>query len=175
MIDKSLILNKIKNHYGFVKDSDFAKFLEITPQTLSNWKARNTFDPVLVYTKCEELNPHWLLLGEGPILKINEKTYNTPTSNLEKEGYFDSQKDHTPLANPSQDVSKKEIFDKKLHPTFDEKLHPTLHPTPENCRICDEKERIISSMEITIEALQEANIQLKKRLIEQEKDQRQVG
>jgi phage repressor protein C with HTH and peptisase S24 domain len=68
-MDKTIILNKIKSHYGFKKDSDLARFLEISPQTFSNWKKRNSYDPQLIYTKCPEINSDWLLTGKGPMLK----------------------------------------------------------------------------------------------------------
>lgn len=74
MQDKTLILNKIKEFYGYKKDGDFAKFLGISPQVLSNWYSRNTFDIEKVYTKCLEINPHWLILGEGKML--NERIEN---------------------------------------------------------------------------------------------------
>jgi repressor LexA len=72
-MDKSLILNKIKKHYSFKSDSEFAKFLGITPQVLSNWKSRNTFDVELIYTKCLVFNSEWLLTGEEPMLKNPRK------------------------------------------------------------------------------------------------------
>ena len=68
-IDKALILSKIKSHYNFEKDADFARFLEIKPQTLSSWYSRNTFDIELLYSKCVEINPEWLLTGKGEMLK----------------------------------------------------------------------------------------------------------
>lgn len=68
-MDKRLMLNRIKEHYKFNSDSDFAKYLGITPQNLSNWKSRNTFDAELIYTKCEDINPEWLLTGKGEMLK----------------------------------------------------------------------------------------------------------
>lgn len=69
IVDKKLILNDIMNHLGVKKKSDFAKFLGIAPTTLSSWYARNTFDKDLIYSKCEFLNPNWLLTGEGEMLK----------------------------------------------------------------------------------------------------------
>lgn len=61
----SEILNKIKEFYGIKKDAELAKMLDISPQTLSNWKNRNTYDPLLVYTKCVGINAEWLLTGKG--------------------------------------------------------------------------------------------------------------
>lgn len=86
-VDKRLILNNIKNHLGFKKQSEFANFLGIAPTTLSSWYARNTFDMNLVYSKCSFLNTNWLLTGEGEMLIENEKT--TSTENLIKENLKD--------------------------------------------------------------------------------------
>lgn len=68
-MDKSLILNKIKEYKKFTSDAEFARFLGIPAQNLSKWKARNTYDTELLYTKCIELNPEWLLTGQGEMLK----------------------------------------------------------------------------------------------------------
>lgn len=70
-VDKTLILNKIQRHYDFKKDSDFAKFLGITTQVLSNWKARSTFDIEILYTKCLDISPDFMITGNEPILKKN--------------------------------------------------------------------------------------------------------
>lgn len=81
-MDKTLILNKIREYKNFKSDADFARFLEIPAQNLSKWKARNTFDIEILYAKCTEINPEWLLTGQGPMLKehnnlpIAVKTYN---------------------------------------------------------------------------------------------------
>ena len=81
-MDKVLVLNKIRKYKEFKSDADFARFLEIPAQNLSKWKARNTYDIELLYTKCPEINPEWLLTGEGNMLKehnnlpIAVKTYN---------------------------------------------------------------------------------------------------
>lgn len=71
-MDKSLILSKIESHYNFSRSAEFAKFLGITPQRLSNWKNRNTYDAELIYTKCVGLNPEWLLTGDGEMLKVSQ-------------------------------------------------------------------------------------------------------
>lgn len=66
------MLQEIKNHFGFKKDVDFANFLGVSSQTLTNWSARNNFDTELIYTKCVEINPEWLLTGKGSMLKQKE-------------------------------------------------------------------------------------------------------
>ncbi|ADQ78556.1 Peptidase S24/S26A/S26B, conserved region [Paludibacter propionicigenes WB4] len=69
---KSLILNELKRHYNFKKDVELAKFLEITPQILSNWDSRGTFDLHKIYTKCVDVSPDWILSnGQGNMLRSN--------------------------------------------------------------------------------------------------------
>lgn len=87
-IDKSLILNKIKLHYKFKNDAEFARFLGIKPQTLASWHTRNTFDIDLLYAKCESIDGNWLISGEGEILrnKASEKDVNT-FKNIEENSY----------------------------------------------------------------------------------------
>ncbi len=72
-MDKEMIINEIMKHLGIKKNADFAKMLGITPQSLCNWKKRNTFNPELIYTKCEIFNAEWLLTGEGEMLKKEEE------------------------------------------------------------------------------------------------------
>lgn len=67
-MDKRLILNKLILHFAEGNNQKFAEKLGITPTSLSNWKARGTIDYEKIYTKCEGINPHWLLTGEGEML-----------------------------------------------------------------------------------------------------------
>jgi len=67
--DKGLILSKIKSHYGLKTEVEFARFLGIKPQTLASWYKRNSFDIELLYSKCVDVNPDWLLTGEGEMLR----------------------------------------------------------------------------------------------------------
>ena len=70
-IDKGLILSEIKSHYGLKTDADFARFLGIKPQTLASWYTRNSFDIELLYAKCVDIEPDWLLSGSGHMLRNN--------------------------------------------------------------------------------------------------------
>lgn len=73
-MDKSIILNKIREYLKLKSDAEFASFLGIKPTTLSSWRSRNTYDLELLYSKCGQLNPEWLLTGTEPMLK-EEKTF----------------------------------------------------------------------------------------------------
>jgi len=68
-MSKSLILNKIKKHYKFKTDAEFARFLEIKPQTLSSWYSRDTMDYELLSAKCVGIDANFLLTGTGEMLK----------------------------------------------------------------------------------------------------------
>lgn len=70
-MDKSLMIRQIREHYELDSDTALARLLGITPQTLSNWKSRNTLDPYLIYTKCVDISPEWLLTGKGSMLKTD--------------------------------------------------------------------------------------------------------
>lgn len=67
--NKTLILNEIKSHYGFVTNQDFARFLGINSNTLSNWYARNSFDYEIIYTKCVDIDGNFLFTGDRKNLR----------------------------------------------------------------------------------------------------------
>ncbi len=65
------MLDEIRKHYGMRRNAKFAEFLGITPQSLYAWTQRNHFDPYVIYARCPDINPDWILsLGEnGSMLK----------------------------------------------------------------------------------------------------------
>lgn len=72
-MDKKEMLNALINHYEGGNKSQFAKRLGVSAQGLSTWLSRNTFDTELIYSKCENVNPEWLLTGKGNMLKEQER------------------------------------------------------------------------------------------------------
>lgn len=70
-MDKSLILNSIKSHFGMKSDKELADFLGIKTTTLSMWKSRNTFDVELLFNKCENIDANYLLTGKGLMFRTD--------------------------------------------------------------------------------------------------------
>lgn len=75
-----MILNEIKKHYKFKSDAEFARFLEIKPQTLSSWYSRNTINNELMSAKCVEIDANSLLTGNGEMLKSTKNDNNKEIS-----------------------------------------------------------------------------------------------
>ena len=69
-LDKKLIFSRLKTAYGLTSDSKLSHYLGIPPTTLASWKARNTFDFDILYSKCEGLSWDYLVYGIGePFIK----------------------------------------------------------------------------------------------------------
>lgn len=84
-MDKLLILNKLILHYANGNNGEFAKLLGISQSALSMWKTRGTLDYEKIFTKCENLNPYWLLTGKGEMLNTTESTKDgSDTNSLER-------------------------------------------------------------------------------------------
>jgi len=98
VIDKIKILNELKRLKKFSTDAEFAAFLEISPQNLSNWYKRNTFNENKIVKLFPEVNYSFIRTGEGEILKSTNNVvngpseqYGKPTTNQNGKGvkYFD--------------------------------------------------------------------------------------
>ena len=72
--------------FGYTKEKDFAKFLQLKQQNFSNRKKRGTLLPDIVQ-KCIELHPevnlHWLITGSGSKYAADE--LNTPPMAVDKD------------------------------------------------------------------------------------------
>ncbi len=82
MNKKDMILALIQ-HYSGGNKAQFASLLGISPQGLSTWIKRETFDNELIFSKCVGLSPEWLLTGRGEMLKSS--TSETVTPDLQPE------------------------------------------------------------------------------------------
>lgn len=68
-MEKKDILERLINHYANGNKAKFASLLGVSPQSVSTWLARNTFDVDKIYANCVDVSGDWLLTGEGNMLK----------------------------------------------------------------------------------------------------------
>ena len=76
-MDKTTMLECLINQYTDGNKAAFARMLTITPQVLSQWLARSSFDNELLFAKCKGVSASWLLTGEGEMFEASS----TPTIN----------------------------------------------------------------------------------------------
>ena len=69
IMDKGTMLECLINNYTDGNKAAFARKLGVSPQVLSHWIGRKTFDNELIYQKCAGVSAHWLLTGEGEMLE----------------------------------------------------------------------------------------------------------
>lgn len=73
-MEKKDILLEIIDHYTHGNKRQFAKMVGTTPQNVSTWLSRNTFDADKILTHCEYINPAYLMTGEGDMLLQNAES-----------------------------------------------------------------------------------------------------
>ena len=91
ILDKPLVLDRIKEYYKLKGNAELARFLGVAPNTITNWYGRKTFDIDVIYTKCVDIDMNWLFTGEGNMLSSDsEKEEKLPSVNQTYEGapYF---------------------------------------------------------------------------------------
>lgn len=74
------ILERAKKALGISSDVAFAELLGISKSTLSNWKARNTLDYDVLFSKCGHLDLNWLIKGGDELPVAKEVTAGTDFS-----------------------------------------------------------------------------------------------
>lgn len=72
-MDKRTMVSKLVEYYCNDNKSKFAEMLGVSPQTISAWISRNTFDAELIYTKCVGVSAKWLLSGQGNMLESEDQ------------------------------------------------------------------------------------------------------
>lgn len=89
-MDKSFIINEIKLYLNIKTDSEFADFLGVKQPTISTWRKRNTIDYELIIAKCNKINGHWLLTGQGSMLKSEPQPAVSSPQPQENDKYISS-------------------------------------------------------------------------------------
>jgi len=66
-------ITRLKSALNLSTDVVLSEYLGVTPQSISNWKARNSIQYDIVFTKCVSvgINLHWLITGDGEMLISN--------------------------------------------------------------------------------------------------------
>ena len=72
-------------HFSHGNKARFAAKLGISPQALSMWINRKSFDSELIYTKCENISAQWLLSGKGNMISLQPAI--RPINNEDKNFY----------------------------------------------------------------------------------------
>lgn len=100
------ILGRIYKKLDIKNDADFCKRYDIRPNTLSNWKNRNTIalEKILDIARKEKISIDYILLG-----KDNEKN----THNVNNDGYHIRVLSHNVSAGTSSDIDGIDVFDTK--------------------------------------------------------------
>lgn len=100
ILNKTAVLDRIKDYYSLERKVDLANFLDISSNTLSNWYTRGTLDLDVIYTKCEGIDFNWLFTGVkskntqsvkpyNDNLTINHEFIGSPYYNVDFIGGFD--------------------------------------------------------------------------------------
>lgn len=84
VLDKPLVLDRIKEYYKLKGNAELARFLGVAPNTITNWYGRKTFDIDVIYTKCVGIDMNWLLTGEGNMTYEVSKEENTSVESTKK-------------------------------------------------------------------------------------------
>ena len=97
ILNKTAVLDRIKDFYKLSRKVDLANFLGIPTNTLSNWYSRDTLDLDIIYTKCEGMDFTWLFTGKSIVStqivnnepSVNKEFNGSPYYNVDFIGGFD--------------------------------------------------------------------------------------
>ena len=75
-MDKNKMLEQLIAHFCGGNKARFASMVGISPQALSMWFSRESFDAEAIYNALEEVSGDWLLSGKGEMLKSDSLLVN---------------------------------------------------------------------------------------------------
>lgn len=62
-MEKTEQIRAIAEHYGLTRNSDFARFFEVSEQTAYQQQKQGIIKYEEVYRRCPDISPDWLLNG----------------------------------------------------------------------------------------------------------------
>lgn len=108
------ILDRLMLYFQVDTQAQLAVKLGISTTTLSNWKARNTIDYPLIFTKCESINADWLIHGRGEML-VGGKKY----ADLSENTHLNMVAEHCTPANSDLVAYLERKLDEKTREVYD--------------------------------------------------------
>lgn len=75
-----IILERLKKALNFKKDVELARFFEVSIQTYSAWKRRDSIPFKHIQDRCPDVSYDWLFKGEGPMSTPSLTVVAEPTS-----------------------------------------------------------------------------------------------
>lgn len=103
MVKIDTILERLYNKLAIKNDADFCKRYDIKPNTLSNWRARNSvpYDKILEIIKNEKISFDYIFLGKDTL----------KSQNVKQDGYYITSLTHSASAGTSSDVESVGVYD----------------------------------------------------------------
>lgn len=103
MMKIDTILDRIYGKLGIKNDAEFCKKYNIKPNTLSNWKARNSipYDKIFEIIKNEKISFDYVFLGDDQ----------TNSQYVKQDGYYITSLTHNASAGSSSDIEGIEVYD----------------------------------------------------------------
>jgi uncharacterized protein YjcR len=65
MFDANEIIDRLIKFFGVKTTKDLARKVNVNPNTIRNWRFRNTIDISKIFPYCAGINWNWLFTGEG--------------------------------------------------------------------------------------------------------------
>lgn len=87
-VNKTIILEELRKYKRFKTQTEFADFLGITPQSISKWYKRNTYNINVLTNRFPEVNTEWLLTGNGEMLKKQTTIFTSISQTIKDRVYL---------------------------------------------------------------------------------------
>lgn len=103
MVKIDTILERLYNKLDIKNNADFCKRYDIKPNTLSNWRARNSvpYDKIFEIIKNEKISFDYIFLGKDTL----------NSQNVKQDGYYITSLTHSASAGTSSDVEGIGVYD----------------------------------------------------------------